>query len=274
MKHYPVSALRHHNYVYVRNLKCASTFFYNNLIELGWTQSDLESVTDKDCVFGHISDPVQRRHQGVAEYIDMCGLTARFCQDPELQSLLQYAPVLDRHSLPYQWSFGSWVDRINWIPLHGTYEDNIVRTQSWLEQQGLDIDLYARRDQWVHRGDPAKKQVVKILESLWQHHTQAPVLRTRQEIWEQYYNNCKDPSWPPVPDYHDFHLLPEPIRKELATDFSLLHVRISPDLMQVDIIQDDWPTCYITQCEMDFFAFDQELWLKALEKFGISTQGG
>lgn len=273
MSYYPIPALRHERYVYVRNLKCASTFFYKNLFDMGWYQVDLDSATDNDIIFSHILDPIQRRHQGMAEYIAMSGLAERFCHDEKLQDLLRYAPVLDRHSLPYQWSFGSWVDRIDWIPLHGSNEDNIIRTQNWLNSRGLKIDLLPKKDRWVHQGDSTKKQVVKILERNWKIGPQPVEMATQQQReWKRHYNDIKDTSWPEAPHFREFHLLPERIRKELAQKFPTEKVQVAKDLTWVNISIDEYPTNFITQCEIDIFANDMKLWQKSLEKFGILLQ--
>lgn len=267
---YPVPALQYKNLVYARNLKCASTFFYNNFVEMGWQPLWLAEAGDDCTVFSHIMDPVQRRHQGLAEYIDMCGLTEDYIRDSRLQNLLATAPVLDRHSLSYEHSFGARADSMTWIPIQGTAHDTVTRTQQWIQAQGHEVDFSNRMHLHVHAGDPAKKQLVRLLEQNWQQAATLKPSRSLQQIWQDHYNGCRDPSWPDAPAWQNFNSLPDHIRKELAEEYPEFQIQISPDLASVKILPDECPSMALTTETQKIFKKDLEIWHQSLKNFGLA----
>lgn len=274
-----IQALRHKNFVYVRNLKCASTFFYSNLLDIGWESIGMEDIDPLDTVFSHIMDPIKRRHQGVAEYIHMCGLSEQFLSDDRMWKLLKYTPTLDRHSLPYCYSFGDYFKKINWIPLSGTNEDNIRRTEEWLNYRGLNVDLYSRRDQFVHSSDEIKKKVVAKLADLWKdaNYFYSNRCREFQQEWVTHYNNCRGPDWPDPPHYSNFSQLPELVRKELSAKFLMKYSTVTDDLMSIidskleSIMSPQLIlTNTVTQFELEILAPDIKLWQETLKKFNLT----
>jgi hypothetical protein len=158
--------------VYLRTLKCASTFFYNNFTRiLGWQEikwTDIDWHTHH--VFSHMLDPIQRRHKAVAEFINICGLnTDEFLSNPGVQKFISQLPVLDNHSSSYHDLYGYACYSIDWIPLSQDFKINIRSTELLCQAYG-----HTYQGKWsnehVHPGTPAKKQIEQILENLWGSH--------------------------------------------------------------------------------------------------------
>jgi hypothetical protein len=164
-------SLRFKNLVYVRNLKCASTFFYENLLNVfNWKNISYQDIDwDTDHVFGHIIDPVVRRHKAVAEFVDMQMLSEEFLKNKNLQLLLGVAPYLDRHGIPYTATFRDKCYKIDWIPILDSNIDNITNTQKLLNYyNGTDIQLADWDHQFVHVGSTVKKEVERVLKHHWE----------------------------------------------------------------------------------------------------------
>lgn len=216
----PIGALRMGSTVYVRVLKCASTFFNDNLLAQGWELTDYYKIDwDNDFVFAHIIDPVVRRHKGLAEYIHMCGLTQLYLTDTKLQNLLTSCVFLDRHSIPYSTLFNDRMRDIFWIPLSNDHEKNVVTTQDILNKKcqtnltlaDWDFDLSHSTD------SSSDKKLVEIqLQKQWESDTYYSETHLNH-LWVSLYNAIKDPSWPDAPVAEDFYNLPQHIQHEIAT---------------------------------------------------------
>ena len=56
--------------VYLRTLKCASTFFWQSFTKFGWVEIEFDKIDwQKQQVFSHIMHPTQRRLKGISEFI-------------------------------------------------------------------------------------------------------------------------------------------------------------------------------------------------------------
>ena len=155
--------------VYLRTLKCASTFFYNNFMQtFGWREIAWVDINwHRQKVFSHMLDPVKRRHKAVAEYIDLCSLnTPEFMQNPNVQRFIRYIPVMDDHSSSYHDLYGYACYSIDWIPLSGDHLTNILCTEMLCESYG-----HRYSGQWDHdhdhTGTKTKKDLEQQLENLW-----------------------------------------------------------------------------------------------------------
>jgi hypothetical protein len=154
--------------VYVRNLKCASTFFGSSF-EKSWrwepvSWSNINWETQH--VFGHMLDPLERRFKGLAEYINMHGLSASFHTDARFQTFVKNAVVLDEHTSSYHDTFGNLVYHIDWIPISDyTHEQVIEFTERLMRQYGFRTLKNWDYDN-VHRTHPEKKAVERQLRQL------------------------------------------------------------------------------------------------------------
>lgn len=154
--------------VYVRNLKCASTFFGSSFEKcwrwepIRWSNIDWKTQH----VFGHMLDPVERRFKGLAEYINMHGLSALFESDTRFQNFVKNAVVLDEHTSSYHDTFGNLVYHIDWIPITDySHEQVISFTERLLRHYGI-----RTLKNWdynnVHRTHPEKQAVEQQLKKL------------------------------------------------------------------------------------------------------------
>jgi len=110
-----IEIYRHNRLVYLRTLKCASTF-YSSLFESNhWKkQTILDIDWTRDHVFSFIMDPMERRLKGLAEFLVM---------DSSHQELLEIIKIwpkisyLDFHSMPYSIIYKDFYNQIDWIPV-------------------------------------------------------------------------------------------------------------------------------------------------------------
>ena len=106
---------RHKNLVYLRTLKCGSTYYANAFKNVGWIKSTADTINwDTDHVFSFIMDPYERRLKGLTEFV---------FANRQLD-LLQFDKIfwggvlyLDMHAIPYNISYGKYIDKIDWIPI-------------------------------------------------------------------------------------------------------------------------------------------------------------
>ena len=83
-----INAYRYKNYVYLRNLKCASGFFVANFKKFGWTQILFQDIDwETDVVFSHILNPIERRHKSIREVLVNYGLVNDYISNFRLQKL-------------------------------------------------------------------------------------------------------------------------------------------------------------------------------------------
>lgn len=152
--------------VYIRNLKCGSTFFWRNFLdtfkwwEIRWSDINWE----KQRVFGHLMDPLQRRIKGMAEHLHMAGLDDLFRTNKKFRQFIVDIPVLDSHSASYFDWFGTAAWHIDWIPVGADNKDTVDHTETLLahyRMYTLDRWNYA----WSHPSEPNKKQTEQLLTS-------------------------------------------------------------------------------------------------------------
>jgi hypothetical protein len=161
--------------VYVRTLKCASSFFYNNLTEtfkwrtMHWQDIDWYGQR----VFGHVMDPVERRHKGVLEYLIMTN-TTHLLEDKNFLAFIKHIPHLDEHTTSYHELYGDFLERIDWIPLGRDHSKNIELTQTLMSQYGQVLFPW----DYSH-ARPASENMLIWYQQL-------------RDLWES------DPWWPPT----------------------------------------------------------------------------
>lgn len=171
--------------VYVRNLKCASTFFWNNLTQTwNWQEITWESIDWKhQRVFGHIMEPMRRRIKGMAEYLHMTDMAEEFRTNPRFQEFLLNVPALDPHSSSYHDFFGNLAWHIDWIPLHEhDHHRPIELTEKLLYHYGHRV-LGRWNHGWAHEGTTEKQATENLLNKL------ITIGRTLPEQIAWYYHN-------------------------------------------------------------------------------------
>lgn len=146
--------------VFLRTLKCASTFFYNNFERrLGWKELHYNQIVwDKQIVFAHCMPAQDRRAKGLAEYIFMHDLQAKYWQDLDLQHILHQSLGLDFHSLTAELFYSNLAcDRIEWLPIMSDHAHTVEITNRWLLSQGIDPGQWDMQQQ--HLGTEAKRRI-------------------------------------------------------------------------------------------------------------------
>jgi hypothetical protein len=154
--------------VYVRTLKCASTFFWESFKKLGWWEIKFDEIDWKNQhVFSHMLEPDQRRHKGVAEYVNMNDAYDLFYQNETFRKFIAHTPSLDQHSTSYHDQYGNYCNQIDWIPLTGlSHEESADKTDLLLQHHGIKVF-----DNWawerIHPSTDQQKKLHKDLEDLW-----------------------------------------------------------------------------------------------------------
>jgi hypothetical protein len=105
------------NVVYVRNDKCASTFFTNMFVANGWKNEPAHNLDwKKDFVFGFIMDPYVRHVKGLVEDAVQMGVEKIMLTNLGIK-FWQNLPWIGSHSMPMSVKFGEKFQHINWIPI-------------------------------------------------------------------------------------------------------------------------------------------------------------
>jgi hypothetical protein len=157
--------------VYLRTLKCASTFFWNSFSQFGWIEIAFDKIDwQTQRVFSHILDPNIRRIKGIAEFVWM-NHTQDQLTDPAYRTFVQQTPVLDAHTVSYYENFGDRCDQIDWIPISDTdHQTAADLTSQMLFENGIKIfNRWSWQDR--HSGEADKKliaqQVAKCLATVY-----------------------------------------------------------------------------------------------------------
>jgi len=154
--------------VYVRTLKCASTFFWTSFKKLGWWEIDFEKIDWKhQHVFSHIMEPVQRRHKEVAEYINMHNAYDSFYQNEIFKKYIAHVHSLDQHSVSYHDQYGDYCNLIDWIPLsERSHEESVAKTDLLLRHHSIKVFDRWAWDQ-VNSSSGPQKKLEKSIQELW-----------------------------------------------------------------------------------------------------------
>jgi len=106
---------RYKNLVYLRTFKCGSSYYLKIFNNAGWSKSSADNIDwDQDHVFSFIMDPYERRLKGLTEFIFSYKQQALLDFEKDFWGNVLY---LDVHSMPYNISYGKYIDRIDWIPI-------------------------------------------------------------------------------------------------------------------------------------------------------------
>lgn len=152
---------------YLRTLKNASSFFYNSFVGSfkWWTISWNEIQWHESHVFGHIQDPLERRHKGILEHILTTGCADLLEKNKNFQQLVRWMPCMDEHTESLFDMYGSWCYSIDWIPVYPEHDLTRSVTEKLLQQYGQ------RNFNWDY--DEARpssdemKRLAQLLRDLW-----------------------------------------------------------------------------------------------------------
>ena len=148
--------------VYLRTLKCASTFFWTSFSRFGWVEIAFDQINwQQQRVFSHIIDPDLRRIKGVAEFVWMNHAQDQLATDPAYQTFIQQTPALDAHTVSHYENFQDHCDQIDWIPIDDSNHQTAADlTSLMLFDHGIKI---FNRWSWQHRhtGNADKKSIAQ-----------------------------------------------------------------------------------------------------------------
>ena len=128
---------RLNNLVYLKTLKCASTYYANVFEFNGWKKDTANNIDwDKDHVFSFMMHPVTRRSKGLAQFVYGTGKTDLLKQDAIFWGNVVY---LDLHAMPYTTSYGDFAYKIDWILLD--HQDYTAKSllEKLLEKFGVTV---------------------------------------------------------------------------------------------------------------------------------------
>jgi len=196
--------LRNNNLVYLRTLKCASSYYSMCFKSFGWQQSTANTIDwQNDHVFSFIMEPQQRRLKGLTEFV-----VANCRQELLGQDQLFWGGVLylDMHSVPYSTSYRPHVDKIDWIPLDWHTGDGIIDQQlslrmlvSLLSSYNLE---YKFPQEKIHQSDSNKLKIYKHIKQIAENDSYAVHLGMLEDI-DLYNRVCTQVS-PWLLDSHDW----------------------------------------------------------------------
>lgn len=105
------------NLVYIRNEKCASTYYAGLFRANLWQKISISSIDwNTDHVFSFIRDPLIRHIKGLVEDMILLGCEWQLA-DKVGKKFWEELPWLGLHSIPMSIKFGAYANKINWIPL-------------------------------------------------------------------------------------------------------------------------------------------------------------
>lgn len=179
-----ITALQGGDLVYLRMLKCASSFFHNNFQDWGWRPIAFDAIDwNRHRVFAHMLDPLERRYKGTAEYIKMNNMQTMFFNNPEFKKFVSTVPVFDDHTASYHDQLGSYCRLVDWIPISGKDPEEITGlTELLLYDHGIRILNRWNRDHARPANDELKKLQLAVRDCL---------AETYQDgVYRYLYNDC------------------------------------------------------------------------------------
>lgn len=177
--------------VYIATWKCASTFFYNNFQQAGWTEVDFKDINwAEQRVISHIMEPGHRRIKGLAEFIHMNQCQDLIAQHDILCNMLARVPCLDRHSQSYFDTYGNYCWIIDWIPLQDNHQYNIDIIEKFLHSHNCPVPHWDLSQQ--HTGTSDKKHTEQRLQQALDQSQPDPVLEQYLEKDRELYRQVVD----------------------------------------------------------------------------------
>jgi hypothetical protein len=127
---------------YIRNYKCASSFFYKNLVDrYKWREIPYNEINWAGKVFSHIREPLDRRHRGLTHWLLYTFGTG--LDDPKIEKIIKNISFIEQHSASYWDTFGDDCYKIDWIPIDKFNNNKVIE---------LTCKLLADNGQHILRG--------------------------------------------------------------------------------------------------------------------------
>ena len=142
------------NLVYVRNEKCASTYYAGLFRANHWQKIPFNSIDwNTDSVFSFIRDPLIRHIKGLVEDMILLGCECDLAGKVG-KNFWAELPWLGLHSVPTSIKFGEYASKINWIPIDALDVTSEDLVKQLLFSHNIEItwydNLYKRESDSYH----------------------------------------------------------------------------------------------------------------------------
>jgi len=148
--------------VYVRTLKCASTYYSEEFLRNGWTKTSVRDIDwQNDHVFSFIMDPLDRRLKGLAEFISMYPGTEKLLDQDSI--FWKKLTSIDMHSVSYHLTYHDYVRKIDWIPIdspHYKSEELVIKLCQFYK---IDLNLSYNKKNTSSNAQKLIRQKIKDL---------------------------------------------------------------------------------------------------------------
>lgn len=219
------------NVVYIPNFLCHTGYFTTNFLNNNWQSLTYEEVDwNHSVTFSHIMAPKDQRVHALVDHVCMIQLQTKFLQDPIFRLSLYTVFCLDPHRPTYYDTFGNNIDRIHFIPIPASADQDHKHTDAWLRQQGIDIMTWKRPPVENIRN---RANIEFLTNSIHRDVDKFHELH-RELYWFNSYNMVRDYHWPLCPSISLFDTLPQSIRQEIA-NFSLEDIVVSADFSKITV---------------------------------------
>lgn len=160
---------RKDNVVYVPTFKCASTYYTDLVLSQGWVKENIWDLDlEKYKAFGLMLHPFTRRLKGIIQLMKKSfsndfSKASNFLLDENNRNFVSQISIMDGHTLPYSFLFGSKLAQIDWLPME-VYTDDEIKSSiiSFCKQNGVDI-IIPRNDK---RSNQSSDDRIKLYDSL------------------------------------------------------------------------------------------------------------
>lgn len=169
--------LRYKNLVYIAILKNASRFYINFFkLQLGWENINIEDIDwDRDVVFAHISNPMDRHVKGIVQVAQpFVSIIRRLINSDEFSEILGFS-IVDAHSMPVCIMLGHHAEKIDWIPLDEEIPSEYL-TVKFLEQYNIIVDPPVESNRFRNSHAVADKVLRNKVRQIIEKHKENPTL--------------------------------------------------------------------------------------------------
>jgi len=128
--------------VFLRNLKCASTYYSLLLQQNGWSSQSASTIDwTNDRVFSFIMDPNIRHIKGLVEDLVWQGIEKPLIDLMSRQFWLNL-PWIGDHSMPMTARLGNKADLVYWIPIDVEGVSSDQELDKFLSEYGVTVTYY------------------------------------------------------------------------------------------------------------------------------------
>lgn len=168
--------------LFVRNNKCASTFYSNIFMANGWQVDNFENINwAEDKVFSVIIDPYVRHVKGLVQ--DLCDRgIERIALNNFGRTFWHSLPWIGHHSMPISIKFDNHHNQIDWIPADADRPTEDIITN---KLKKYDIDINWGVPVYRNESDEYKKQLFHDISAMSNCQEKQTLLTADYQIYQQ-----------------------------------------------------------------------------------------